>query len=54
MKLKSIFRKVFPLSPPAVDAQLDEVGLTFVKNAISAIEKRGELHNRKVKLIPDV
>uniref|UniRef100_A0A671US64 Rho GTPase-activating protein 10 n=1 Tax=Sparus aurata TaxID=8175 RepID=A0A671US64_SPAAU len=31
----------FPLLPPAVDAQLDDVGLSFVKNSISAIETRG-------------
>lgn len=30
-------------SPTAVDAQLDDVGLSFVKNSISAIETRGEL-----------
>lgn len=30
--------------PPTVDAQLDDVGLSFVKNSISAIEKRGDLH----------
>lgn len=29
--------------PPAVDAQLDEVGVSFMKNSISAIETRGEL-----------
>jgi len=28
---------------PAVDAQLDEVGLSLLKNSISAIETRGEL-----------
>lgn len=28
---------------PAVDAQLDDVGLSFVKTSISAIETRGEL-----------
>uniref|UniRef100_A0A8C9Y1L8 Rho GTPase-activating protein 10 n=1 Tax=Sander lucioperca TaxID=283035 RepID=A0A8C9Y1L8_SANLU len=31
----------FSFLPPAVDAQLDDVGLSFIKNSISAIEKRG-------------
>lgn len=30
----------------AVDAQLDDVGLGFVKNSISAIEKRGTFMTR--------
>lgn len=30
------------LVSPTVDAQLDDVGLGFVKNSISAIEKRGK------------
>lgn len=34
---------VFIFSLPVVDAQLDDVGFSFVKNSISAIEKRGEL-----------
>lgn len=43
---KPVYKHGFALLfkfPPAVDAQLDDVGLSFVKNSISAIEKRGEL-----------
>lgn len=39
----SISTFIIFLPPPlAVDAQLDEVGLSFVKNSISAIETRGK------------
>uniref|UniRef100_A0AAX7T9Q9 Rho GTPase activating protein 10 n=1 Tax=Astatotilapia calliptera TaxID=8154 RepID=A0AAX7T9Q9_ASTCA len=37
----SVFFFVFIFSLPVVDAQLDDVGFSFVKNSISAIEKRG-------------
>lgn len=30
------------MSDFTVDAQLDEIGVSFVKNSINAIEKRGE------------
>uniref|UniRef100_A0A665TZL0 Rho GTPase activating protein 10 n=1 Tax=Echeneis naucrates TaxID=173247 RepID=A0A665TZL0_ECHNA len=34
-------KEPFSLLPPAVDAQLDDVGLSFAKNSITAIETRG-------------
>uniref|UniRef100_A0A8C4HHR4 Rho GTPase activating protein 10 n=1 Tax=Dicentrarchus labrax TaxID=13489 RepID=A0A8C4HHR4_DICLA len=37
----ALHHKVCLFFPPAVDAQLDDVGLSFVKNSISAIETRG-------------
>lgn len=44
----------FFLLPPAVDAQLDDVGFNFVKNSISAIENRGELQDFKGNLFGEV
>uniref|UniRef100_A0AAX7U172 Rho GTPase activating protein 10 n=1 Tax=Astatotilapia calliptera TaxID=8154 RepID=A0AAX7U172_ASTCA len=41
IKSSSVFFFVFIFSLPVVDAQLDDVGFSFVKNSISAIEKRG-------------
>lgn len=38
----TVFIYVYCLLSTAVDAQLDDVGLDFVKNSISAIEKRGK------------
>lgn len=46
MRLQHI--SIFFLTP-AVDAQLDSVGFSFVKNSINAIETRGEL---KINYIP--
>lgn len=38
----TVFLYTSCLFSTAVDAQLDDVGLGFVKNSISAIEKRGK------------
>lgn len=39
--LFTVFLYISCFLSTAVDAQLDDVGLGFVKNSISAIEKRG-------------
>lgn len=41
--MSSMLHRICLFLPPAVDAQLDDVGLSFMKNSISAIETRGEL-----------
>lgn len=41
---------IFSLLTTAVDAQLDDVGLSFLKNSINAIETRGELRGNVVAL----